>query len=294
MKEALSRIRGEEKLKTDFDVRVIKVNLLDGHGHDFIELEVEESGSIFRNITLIKGEIYPLPNEGDFLNIKELYYNYDSLLIFRLFVKTEICPTSKNNITSGNKEIFDFSNYTICESIKSICNIKEDLHSNLFRLDSKDEKFSYLFCLNDLNLYKISNNFISPSFKGDFFLITNYILNINEILGINITIIKRLNDEEKIFQWFYRFGKGMSLFKVIDIDEKNYIFIDNNRNIYLVEKTEELEALNIKLCQLLIVNYKIDENSKTLLNKIKLDKKLISYFFRLFKKLNDSQIIINP
>ena len=300
MKEALKRIRGEEKLQTNFDVRVIKANLIDKYGHDFIELEVEENGSIFKNITLIKGEIYPLPNEGDFLNIKELYYDYDNLLIFRLFGKAEIGITSKNNIISGNKEIFDFSYNAISKSIKNICNIKEDLHSNLFTLDSKDENFSYLFCLNDLKLYKISNNLIPPSFKGDFFLITNYILNTNEILGINITIIKRLNDEEKIFQCFYRFGKGMSLFKVIDIDENNYICIDDNRKIYLVEKSEELGALDIKLCQLLIVNYKIGENSKTLLNKIKLDKKLIIkissqdlYFSKLLPINHISVVYIN-
>ena len=67
----------------------------------------------------------------------------------------------------------------------------------------------------------------------------------------------------------------MKLFKVIDINEKNYICIDSNKNLYQVEKNKELEALNIKICQLLIVNYSINENSKCLLNKIKLNKNSI-------------------
>ena len=129
--------RLEEELQTNFNVRVINTNLL--NELDFVELEVEESGSIFRNIILIKGEIYPLPKKGDFLSIKKLYFNYDNLLVFRLFVKAEICLSSTNNVISDNNEIFDFSYMKIYESIKNICSIKEILHSNLFKLDSKDK-----------------------------------------------------------------------------------------------------------------------------------------------------------
>ena len=264
MKEALRNIRGEEKLETDITVCVINTKLLDDL--DFIELDVEENKIIFQKITLIKGEIYPLPKNGDLLNIKQMYFNYDKRLVLRLFIKAEIFQSN---------EILSFSQDQICPSLQTICNIKEKLHTNLFKLDSNDENFSYLFCINDLNIYKISNKLITSAFKGDFLLITNYILNKDEILSINLTNIKKLDEEEKIFQWFYRVNEKMSLFKVIDINEKNYICIDSNKNLYQIERNKELEELKIKICQLLIVNYSLDKNSKCRLNNIKLNKKLI-------------------
>ena len=82
--------------------------------------------------------------------------------------------------------------------------------------------------------------------------------------------------KKKYFSGFINIVKKMSLFKIIDIDEKNYICIDSNKNLYQVEKNKELETLNIKICQLLILNYKLNENSKSsALNNIKLNKKLI-------------------
>ena len=276
MKEALRNIRGDQKLDNNIKVRVLDAKIL--NDLDFIELDVEENNTIFQNIIVIKGEIYPLPKKDDSLNIKQIYFDYDYRLIFRVFIKAEICKSFDNVIFSNdnNKEILSFSQNKIYQSLKTICNIQDNLYTNLFKLDSIDKNFSYLFCIQDLNYYKISNKLITSAFKSDdFFIITNYILNKNEISSNNLTIIKKLKEEEKIFQWFYRLNEKMKLFKVIDINEKNYICIDSNKNLYQVEKNKELEALNIKICQLLIVNYSINENSKCLLNKIKLNKNSI-------------------
>ena len=269
MKEALLNMNGDKKIKTNFNARVLNTNFI--NDLDFIELDIEENNCIFKNITLIKGEIFPLPKKDDILNVKQLYLNYDKYLTLRLFINAEICLSLINNIVTINNDEYNFSYNKINESLKKLCCIQKDLYSNIFKLESFNEEYSYLFCSSDSNKFKISNNLIDSSKKDNFFLITNYVLNNNEILFENITFIQKLN-EEKLFQNFYRYNDKMSLFKVIDIEDSYYICVDSNKNLYKIEKNKELE---IKLCQLLIVNYKLNEDSKTFINNIKLDKKSI-------------------
>ena len=93
MKEALLKLKGDEKLKTNCNVIVRNINLLDDM--DFIELDIEENNYIFKNIILIKGEIFPLQKIGDVLNVKQLYFNYDKFLILRLFINAEIISSTE-------------------------------------------------------------------------------------------------------------------------------------------------------------------------------------------------------
>ena len=137
----------------------------------------------------------------------------------------------------------------------------------------------------------------NSSSKDDcFFLITNYSLNNNEIIFVNITFIEKL-DEERLFQSYYRHIGKVSLFKVIDVDNSYYICVDNFKNLYRIEKNKELETLKIKICQILMVNYELKQKSKSFLNDIKLDKKSIikvskqEIFFGNLIAINDISVI---
>ena len=294
MNEALLKIKGDKIIDTNFNVKVLNTKLLDSQ--DLIELDVEDDNCIYKNITLIKGEIFPLPEKNDVLNIKQLYLNYDNLLILRLYIKAEINSSFANNFVKTKKVEYNFSSNKINESFKKLFFIQNDLESNIFKLDSYDEKYSNLFCLANSKIYKISNNLIDSSFKDENFSIINYILKNNEISFTNITFIQKLS-EEKLFQNFYRHNEKMNLFKIIDIDDNYYISIDYTKNLYKIEKNKELELLDIKLCQLLIVNYKLNEDSKNIINNIKLNKKSIikiseqEIYFSNLIPINDVSVI---
>ena len=282
MKEALLRLKGDKKINVDFDV-VVKNTIVENE-LDLIEVDIEENNILFEKLSLFKGEIFPLPKSKNILKVKELFIDFDERLDLRLFIKSEIRSSLDNNCISNNYNAqFSFSNNQIIESLKNICGIKENLFSSIFKLDSIQEKYYNLLCLKDFNTYKISSeNMLFTPLKNEFILIANYIIenNNNEIIMSNFTIIKKL-EEEKLFQFFYKpdiFGNKLTLFKVIDINEKYYIVINNKNELYQIERSLKLETFDIKICQILLIkNFKLIYNLNTYLNNISLDNNSIVY-----------------
>ena len=278
MKEALLKLKDNTKTKVDFDVIVYNYKI--DNDLDFIEIDVVENNILYEKLTLIKGEIYPLPKPKDILNIKEIYLDYDDNLYLRLFIKGEIKSQNLNSISINDNILFSFSYNKINESLKIICEIKEDLFSSIFRIDSFNDKYYSLFCLKENALYNILNKNFSTFVKDEFVLISNYIKNKNEIEKTNLTIIKKLK-EEKLLQFFYAksiFGEKLTLLKIVDINEKYYIAINNNKELYQIDKSQKLRKLGVKICQILIVQkFKILYNMNNFFKEIILGDDSIIY-----------------
>ena len=265
--------------------QVLKTTQTDVDELDYIEIDIEDDEFLFQNLTLIKGEIYPLPKYNDLLKINELFLDYDTNFSLRLFAKAEIKLYQENNIIiENNKANFSFSYDKILQNLKGIFNFKQDIYSAVFKIDSIKEKEYTLLCLKDLKKYMISKKYI-PDFleKEEYIFISNYFVEKKEnkqdlLKKNNLTIIKKLN-EEQLFRLFYKediFGKKLALLKVIDENEKFYIVISNNKEIYQIEK-KKLKTLEIKICKLLLIinNFKDIKNSDTNLKEINLDKSSI-------------------
>ena len=284
MKEALLKIKGNQKIEVNFDIIVKKIQL--DNLNDLIEIDAEEKDNlqnIFKNLTLEKGDIFPIPKINNILNVKELFIDFDTYLSLRLFIKADIKSNQllNNNIISNiEKEEFCFKNNGLIECLKNVYGIKENLFSSIFRIKSIEQKYIHLLCLKDLNTYIISpkNIKISPLIN-EFILIANYILeNNNEIKLNDISIIKKLN-EEKLFQFYSNrdiFGDKLDLYKIIDINENNYFAINSKKIIFRIQKEQNLEKLKINICQLLLV-----DKFKTVLKKYDL-------------KFNLTDIILDP
>lgn len=285
MKEALLKLEGIKKIEINLDVRVKNINYVEEL--DFIEIDVEDPQFLFEKLTLIKGEIYPLPKYKDILKIKELFLNYDNYFSLRLFAKAEIKSTFDNNIIiETSKSNISFSDNEIIESLKNILNIKQDMYSAVFKIDSIKEKDYDLLCLSDLKKYRISKDIIPDSLpKDEYIFVANYFIEENENKEVilkknNLTIIMKLN-EEKLFQIYYKkkiFGNQLELFKVIDEKEKFYIVLNTKKEIYQIEK-KKLKNLEIKICKLLLIidDYKFIYNYDTNLKELFLDINSIIY-----------------
>ena len=88
MKDALLKLKGINKIKVNFDV-IVKSHKIDNN-LDFIEIDIEENNILYEKLTLIKGEIFPLPKANDILKIKQISIDYDENLDLRLFIKAKI------------------------------------------------------------------------------------------------------------------------------------------------------------------------------------------------------------
>ena len=273
MKEAFKRLNGKKNIDLNLEVIAKKINIL--NTLDLIEINIEENNNLYENLTLKKADIFPLPKENDILNIKNICVDYDENLVLRVMVKADIKEhkEKKNEISINNKNIFSFSEENIIKSLIKIIEIKEEVFSSVFIVKEKKDKFYILFSLKDLKIYKISIETINIFSMNEFMLILNYnISKDNEIILNNITIVDKLN-EEKLFAFYFMpqiFGRNLSLFKVVDINDKFFIVVNQNQKIFKIIKDEYLKNLDIKICQLLLVL-----NSYKLIDDLKTDLKII-------------------
>ena len=260
MKEAFLKIEQNKGIELNCDAVVRKVNIDDQN--DFIELDIEENNVLFGNLTLIKGETYPLPKIEDTINIKKIYFNLDRLFNFKVFAQGKTKPTLKSEILLNiHNEVYSFEKNKVLESLKKLFDIKENIFTNLFRVDMlySEEKYYVLLCLGELKEYKINaSNIPFQLKKNEFILISNYSINesSNEIIFNKITLMTELNEEELfiyIDSYYRQNTDKLLLFKIIDINEKYFMLINRFNDIYKLQKTKDIETSEIKLCSLILI-----------------------------------------
>ena len=283
MEEAFQRLKGNKSIKLNYDVVVEKIKIL--NDLDLIEINIVENKNLYENLSLKKAEIFPLPKENDTLNIKEMLIDYDENLVLRILIKAEIKSHAKkvNDVSKDYKNSYSFYSGMILETLINIIGIKEKIFSSIFIVKGIQGKFYILFSLKDLKTYKISIEKISLFSINEFMLVLNYnILEDDEIVLNNITIVDKLS-EEKLFQFYFSpevFGNKLSLFKIIDINDKYYIAVNHNKKIFQIIKNDNHHhSLEIKICQLLLIlnDYKIIEHLKYNLEIIQLNENSIIY-----------------
>ena len=191
MKAALLKLKGSKKVEVNFKVTVKDFQIDDEN--DFIEITVEEKNILYEKLTLIKGEIFPLPKINDILKIKEIAIDYDKNLDLRLFIKAKIkfSPNISLNSINEYQKKYSFSSDELIDSLKSICEIKDEIFFGIFKIVDIEDIYYKVICLKNLNKYVISGENIAYHSKGEFLLLSNYtIINKNEIKPIFITIEK--------------------------------------------------------------------------------------------------------
>ena len=282
MKDAISKLEPNKEIKQSFDIIVKKIKI-DNH-LDLIEIDAECDNILFENLSISKGEIFPIPKLNDKLSIKGLFIDYDKdILSLRVFLKAEIKEKSKINkinLIKYQGESYSFSKIKIVESLKTLCNIEESLDTSIFRVDSIKDNFYILFSFKDLKTYQFEKDDKISFTKGDLILIANFIISNNtEIKLSKIGITKKLN-EEQLFGLNRFYDNKIKIFKVIDIDEQYYTLINSERMLYAVKRNQEIDKKQIKLCQILLINYtidKIDNNKEDIPKEIELSANSIIY-----------------
>lgn len=285
--------------------------------NEIITVTLKNKNIEYRNINIIKGEIFPIPKKDDIINVHKVHYRYDDNFNLRLYISANINNNNSltfENITkieNKNKvDIFDFDVNCISETLKSFFKIKDELFTNLFIVDSFKDNYYLLRCINNnkmLILFKNTNILNTPLNNNDFVLINDYHLEDKKIILSPMSIIEKLNEENLFILLEKKDISNKALWgKILEIDKTKGIatLMDNNKNILEIKNINN----DIKIGQFfLFSNYILDGKTKEVLlnndsfcyysnqdlyfsDKIDLNSYSLFQFYFLDYKNNDENI----
>ena len=273
---------------------------------EYLSVEVECDDNIYKGLTIIKSDIFPIPNENDSILIDTIQFKYDENFKLRLFIKAKLFEEKSFTISSYKtiKRDYNFTSDNIISNLKDLLNIKKELFSNLFEVDSINEQTYLVKCLENNELFAIKkiSNFLEYNLSSkDIIYISNYYvevendknINSDKIIQLNeLTLIEKMNGENlfiflennKEFSDKYFWGK------IVEKDKKNKIItiMCSNKKLFL------LQEYNDKIC---LGQYCMFSNHYIENNILKLDNNSFTYFssqdlyFSTKLKLNNFSVI---
>ena len=271
---------------------------------EYLSVKVECDDGIYKGLTIIKSDIFPIPNANDSILIDEIQYKYDEYFKLRLFIKAKLIEEKNMSINASNtiQRDYNFTTDNIISNLKDLLNIDKELFSNLFEVDSINEKTYSVKCLENNELYlmsKINNipeNYLNPK---DIIYISNYYVendknNISDktIQFNELTLIEKVNEENLFILLENNEEISNKYFwgKIVEKDEKNKTIKIMNNN----KKLLQLQEYNDKIC---LGQYCVFSNYYIKNNIIKLDHNSFTYFssqdlyFSTKLKLNNFSVI---
>ena len=287
--------------------------------NEIITVTLKNKNIEYRNINIIKGEIFPIPKKDNIISVYKVHYRYDDNFNLRLYISANINDNNNlftfENITkieNKNKvDIFDFDVNCISKTLKSFFKIKDELFTNLFVVDSSKDNYYLLRCINNnkiLLLFKNTNIINTPLNNNDFVLINDYHLEDTKIILSPMSIIEKLNEENLfiLLEKKKEISNNALWGKILEIDKTKGIatLMDNNKNILEIKNINN----DIKIGQFfLFSNYILDGKTKEVLfnndsfcyyssqdlyfsNKINLNSYSVFQFHFLDYKNNDDNI----
>ena len=241
MKQALNDlIRTKEKrIKTNIILQIVDMtidNMTDEIKVDLIELN--NIPSKYKNLYLIKGNIFPTPRINDFLAVNELYLDYDEYYLkIKLFLNAKIV-TSKDIVNKSNiiSEENDLGGINLVNYFKKLLNNQGEFLSSIFIVNNLDNELNNYQILNLKNVkkYFISFNSINALTKEQVIMIDNFqVSKNNEIIMTDLTMTKTLEKDEQFFYVINRYMETeCDIFKVIDVEDNFLILINCSKNLF--------------------------------------------------------------
>ena len=238
MKKALKDLISskDKRIKTNCIYQIYDIEIDDMD--DEIKIDLFDESSKYKNLYIIKGNIFPTPKKKDFLLIKELYLKYDDNLVIKLFLEAEIIISKDYSLKSDiTLDEIDLDSMCLVDYYKKLLNIETKLFSSVFTVKNNYSKFYQLFNYNDLKEYNISKKIKENLKIGQPILINSFNLSKNDEININeLTMIKLLKEEEFINSVEKYMDSSSDIFKVIDIERNYLILINRLKKLFKLEK----------------------------------------------------------
>ena len=225
----------QKKCDINLDVKIDDIKDLD----EIFLITFLNNNNQYKDIVIIKGEIFPNPKLNDIIKIDKIYFKYNDSFKFRFYIHASLSDDNKLMIVKKNniQNFLDFSESNIITTLKTFFNINDKLYTNLFIVDSFNENEYLIKAMENNTIFILSKNDIfNISLNiNDIILINDYKLENNKIILSQISIIEKLTDE-KLFILLENCEEISNKFlwgKIIEVNEKNknIIIMDSKNNI---------------------------------------------------------------
>ena len=232
-------------------------------------VDIIEDENYYQGFTIIKSNLISEPTYMSIIIIKNINYRLDENFQPKLFINAQIIKKHEKSSVSGRentkyKDVLNFSESNITETLRNFFDIKEKLLSNIFIVQSSNEtEYSLVLFKKKLSYFLVKKyEFLDYSLElKDIIYITDYYIDGKNIKLTQISLIEKLS-EEKLFillQEKEEISNNYLWGKIIEKDTKNKIIrmMTNNKELFTFEKYNN----DLKLGQYFIFsNYSIDNN----------------------------------
>ena len=251
---------------------------------DLIVLDLMQNNILYKDISMIKGNIFPIPKENQILFVEKMFFKINPEFQLQLFIEGKIDKESgkskqdQNNVEKNNNFSFEFNEIfkTIstltCEKLPE----KAIMVSRILKISQ--EGIADIISISNCDTYILQlNKQQAKNYKpNDFLLILCFEVEQNIIKTNNMTTFELLSDHRLIEYLDIRPLENVKLFQVLDHCKEDIILADSNLIMYKFSKNQS----NIKnqffgFCTTLIIsNYNIIDD------KIEITDKSFLYEFR--------------
>ena len=261
---------------------VKKVDLL--NDSDLIVLDLMQNNILYKDISMIKGNIFPIPKENQVIFVEKMYFKINPEFELKLFFegkideegeKTKQAQNIPNKISS-----FSFEFKEIFKTISALTGEKfPEKDIMLFRiLKISLEGIADIISLSNCDIYKLQlKEQQEKNYKpNDFLLILCFEENSNKIITNKMTMFELLNDDRLIDYLAKRSFKNLKLFQVLDNFKEEIILADDDLKMYKFSKNQnKIKNQSLDFCTTLIIS-----NYNIIGDKIEITNNSFLYVFR--------------
>lgn len=224
---------------------------------DLIQLNLKNDEIQLKGILMVKVEIYPIHKENNLLLIKKLILKLNEYFVLQLYVEGEIIFKTENNIINDAPKVISFKPEDITQTLSKLSKFDlEKTESSIFQIISINQKNLKIKLITDLKIYEIElTDMEDNSTKvNEFLYIQYYTKTEKKIIIHKFTFIEVLN-EEKLFQLGLCIDcKDITVYKIIDIENDNYILIDLYEKLYKLNKnSKSIKDKEFDFCKFVLI-----------------------------------------
>ena len=251
---------------------------------DLIVLDLMQNNILYKDISMIKGNIFPIPKENQIIFTEKMFFKINPEFKLQLFIegkideKSEKSKQDQNNVEKNNSFSFEFNE--IYKTISTLTGEKLPEKGIMISriIQISQEGIADIISIPNCETYKLQiKKQQAKNYKpNDFLLIICFEVKQNKINTNKMTMFELLSDDRLIDYLDSRLLENVKLFQVLDHRKEDIILADSNLIMYKFSKNQsKIKNQSVGFCTTLIIS-----NYNIIGDKIEITEKSFLYVFR--------------
>lgn len=251
---------------------------------DLIVLDLMQNNILYKDISMIKGNIFPIPKENQIIFAEKMFFKINPEFKLQLFIegkideKSEKSKQEQNNVEKNNSFSFEFNE--IYKTISTLTGEKLPEKGIMISriIQISQEGIADIISISNCETYKLQlKKQQAKNYKpNDFLLIICFEVKQNKINTNKMTMFELLSDDRLIDYLDSRLLENVKLFQVLDHRKEDIILADSNLIMYKFSKNQsKIKNQSVGFCTTLIIS-----NYNIIGDKIEITEKSFLYVFR--------------